>query len=100
MPVLRQQHRTADAERQVQMFCQHLNISLVILRVPGIYGPGKLPLSRIKSSQPIVNKHAVITLASEPHPVVAGESIIMPANVPHAVSARSDFKMLLTMLKD
>ena len=43
---------------------------------------------------------SVITLGGEPHAVVAGESVIMPANVPHAVNARSDFKMLLTMLKD
>jgi nucleoside-diphosphate-sugar epimerase len=48
--------RRADAEQQVQQFCQQLNIPLVILRVAGIYGPGKIPLARIKSRQPIVNK--------------------------------------------
>ncbi len=48
--------RRADAERQVQQFCQRLDIPLVILRVPGIYGPGKIPLARIRSSLPIVNK--------------------------------------------
>jgi len=48
--------RRADAERQVQQFCQRLDIPLVILRVPGIYGPGKIPLARIKSGQPIVNQ--------------------------------------------
>jgi len=48
--------RRADAERQVQQFCQPLNIPLVILRVPGIYGPGKIPLARIKSGQAMVNK--------------------------------------------
>ena len=48
--------RRADAEQQVQQFCQRLDIALVILRVPGIYGPGKIPLARIKSGQPIVNK--------------------------------------------
>lgn len=49
--------RRADAERQVQQFCQRLGMPLVILRVPGIYGPGKIPLARIKSGQAIVNKH-------------------------------------------
>lgn len=29
----------------------------------------------------------------------ANEFVIMPANIPHAVKARSDFKMLLTMIK-
>ena len=48
--------RRVDAEQQVQQFCQRLNIPLVILRVPGIYGPGKIPLTRIKSGQAIVNK--------------------------------------------
>ena len=48
--------RRADAEQQLQQFCQRHSIPLVILRVPGIYGPGKIPLSRIKSGQPIVNK--------------------------------------------
>lgn len=48
--------RRVDAEQQVQQFCQRLNIPLVILRVPGIYGPGKTPLARIKSGQAIVNK--------------------------------------------
>ena len=48
--------RRADAEQQVQQFCQRLGIALVILRVPGIYGPGRIPLARIKSGQPIVNK--------------------------------------------
>ena len=48
--------RRADAEQHVQQFCQRLGIALVILRVPGIYGPGRIPLDRIKSGQPIVNK--------------------------------------------
>ena len=49
-------YRRANAEQQVQQFCKHFNIPLVILRVAGIYGPGKIPLSRIKSGQPVVNQ--------------------------------------------
>lgn len=48
--------RRADAERQVQQFCQHRGIPLVTLRVPGIYGPGKIPLARIRSGLPIVKQ--------------------------------------------
>jgi nucleoside-diphosphate-sugar epimerase len=48
--------RRVDAEQQVQLFCKRHDIPLVILRVPGIYGPGKIPLARIKSGQPVVNK--------------------------------------------
>ncbi|MCZ6832468.1 MAG: cupin domain-containing protein [Acidobacteria bacterium] len=42
---------------------------------------------------------AVVTLAGVSHPLTPGESIIMPANSPHAVTAGTDFKMLLTMIK-
>lgn len=48
--------RRADAEQQAQQFCQRLNIPLVILRVAGIYGPGKLPIERIQNRLPIVNQ--------------------------------------------
>ena len=46
--------RRADAETQAQAFCKRHNIPLVILRVPGIYGPGKLPLARIRKGDPVV----------------------------------------------
>ena len=55
-PVADRAFRRADAEQQVQHFCQRLGIPLVILRVPGIYGPGKIPLARIKSGLPIVDQ--------------------------------------------
>lgn len=48
--------RRADAEQQVQQFCENYKIPLVILRVAGIYGPGKIPIARIKSGQAIVNQ--------------------------------------------
>jgi nucleoside-diphosphate-sugar epimerase len=40
----------------VQQFCEQHNIPLVILRVAGIYGPGKIPVARIKSGSPIVKQ--------------------------------------------
>ena len=46
--------RRADAEQQMMAFCENHDIPLVILRVPGIYGPGKLPVMRIKKGDPIV----------------------------------------------
>lgn len=48
--------RRVDAEQQIQSYCQSLAIPLVILRVSGIYGPGKLPLKRIMAKTPIVRK--------------------------------------------
>jgi quercetin dioxygenase-like cupin family protein len=40
-----------------------------------------------------------ITIAGISHTVSAGEMVLMPANQPHAVSARTRFKMLLTMIR-
>ena len=55
-PIADRAYRRADAERQAQQYCEKHRIPLVILRVAGIYGPGKIPLARIKSAQPIVNQ--------------------------------------------
>jgi len=55
-PTADRAYRRADAEQQVRQYCQRNSIPLVILRVAGIYGPGKIPLARIKSGQPIVNE--------------------------------------------
>jgi len=53
-PEVDRARRRADAEQQFQAYCQQFNISLVILRVAGIYGSGKLPVKRIKAKTPIV----------------------------------------------
>ena len=48
--------RRVSAEIQLTNYCKQQNISLIILRVPGIYGKGRLPIDRIKSGEPIINK--------------------------------------------
>lgn len=40
--------RRLDAERTLQSFAQRHYLPLVILRVAGIYGPGRLPLRRLR----------------------------------------------------
>lgn len=40
-----------------------------------------------------------ITIAGQPFDLTAGDMIIMPAHQPHAVSATTQFKMLLTMIR-
>jgi nucleoside-diphosphate-sugar epimerase len=46
--------RRVDAERQLSAFSERHAMPLVILRVPGIYGPGRLPLERIRRGDPVV----------------------------------------------
>ncbi len=49
-------HRRANAERQLQQWCNSHGVPLVILRVPGIYGPGRLPVKRLQSATPMVRR--------------------------------------------
>ena len=46
--------RRVDAEMAMRQWCDALGIALVVLRVPGIYGPGKLPLKRLRARQPVL----------------------------------------------
>ena len=55
-PQIDRAFRRVDAEQQFQSYCRSGNIPLVILRVSGIYGPGKLPIKRIKAHTPIVRR--------------------------------------------
>ena len=48
--------RRVSAELQLTDYCKQKNINLIILRVPGIYGKGRLPIDRIKSGEPIIKK--------------------------------------------
>jgi quercetin dioxygenase-like cupin family protein len=47
----------------------------------------------------VLDGEALITIADVPLTVPAGDMILMPANQPHAVTARTRFKMLLTMIR-
>lgn len=48
----------------------------------------------------VIEGEADISIAYDQFHVHQGEIIKLPANVPHAVSASSDFKMVLTMIRD
>ncbi|PLX89335.1 MAG: NAD(P)-dependent oxidoreductase [Desulfuromonas sp.] len=46
--------RRASAEQQLREKADELGFELVILRVTGIYGPGRLPVSRIMQGHPVL----------------------------------------------
>lgn len=50
--------RRVDAERQVQAWTSNHQIPLAILRVAGIYGPGRLPLEALANGQPVLRNSA------------------------------------------
>ena len=48
--------RRLDAEQQLQSWVARHGVEWVILRVPGIYGPGKLPLERLRRRLPVLRE--------------------------------------------
>ncbi|MEM7500823.1 MAG: NAD-dependent epimerase/dehydratase family protein [Pseudomonadota bacterium] len=46
--------RRLAAERRLQDWCRERATQLVILRVPGIYGPGRLGLDRRRANEPVL----------------------------------------------
>ena len=48
----------------------------------------------------ILDGECEVWVAGETHQMGAGETIIFPANVPHALSAITQFKMSLTMIRE
>ena len=48
--------RRLDAERQLRDWCRTHAVQWIILRVPGIYGPGKLPLARLRKGTPVLRE--------------------------------------------
>ncbi len=48
--------RRLDAEQRLIVWAQENNVDIVILRVPGIYGPGRLPRERLEKGLPVLNE--------------------------------------------
>lgn len=48
--------RRLDAEMALQDWQRSTGVPVIILRVPGIYGPGRLPIDRIKQGLPVVRE--------------------------------------------
>lgn len=46
--------RRLNAEQQISNFAEMNGTDWIILRVPGIYGPGRLPIARIQQGTPVI----------------------------------------------
>jgi nucleoside-diphosphate-sugar epimerase len=53
-PLTGRARRRAGAEEMVRIWCTEREVRRVVLRVPGIYGPGRLPIDRLKSREPAI----------------------------------------------
>jgi nucleoside-diphosphate-sugar epimerase len=49
-------HRRFDAETRLRHWAGEHAVPFVILRVPGIYGPGRLPVERLTRRQPVLRE--------------------------------------------
>ena len=57
-PQAERAHRRLDAERRLSTWCTDNEVQWVILRVPGIYGPGRLPRERLRAGTPVLAEAA------------------------------------------
>jgi nucleoside-diphosphate-sugar epimerase len=48
--------RRVTAEEMTRVWCTERRVRRVVLRVPGIYGPGRLPLERMRKAEAIVRE--------------------------------------------
>ncbi|MBM0104322.1 NAD-dependent epimerase/dehydratase family protein [Steroidobacter sp. S1-65] len=54
MPRTDRARRRVSAEEMTRVWCHERRVRRVVLRVPGIYGPERLPLERLRQSEPVV----------------------------------------------
>ena len=55
-PLTSRAQRRADAEATLQEWGRAHSVPVVILRVTGIYGPGRLPLARVQQGHPVLRE--------------------------------------------
>ena len=54
-PMTERARRRVSAEEMTRVWCTERRVRRVILRVPGIYGPGRLPLERLRRREPALH---------------------------------------------
>jgi nucleoside-diphosphate-sugar epimerase len=53
-PVTDRSKRRVDAEQRLRTWGSESGVAVIVLRVGGIYGPGRLPLKRLQKSEPVL----------------------------------------------
>ena len=76
--------RRIDAETAVRGWCERQGVGWTILRVPGIYGPGRLPIERLKRGEPMI-RHSEAGYSSRIHVDDLVAACLLAATVPQAV---------------
>jgi nucleoside-diphosphate-sugar epimerase len=76
--------RRVDAEQSLMQWCERQGVGWTIVRTPGIYGPGRLPIERLKRGEPMI-RHSEAGFSSRIHvdDLVAG--LVLASGAPRAV---------------
>lgn len=53
-PQTQRAHRRISAEHITRIWCTENKVRRVVLRVPAIYGPGRLPVERLRKGEPVI----------------------------------------------
>jgi nucleoside-diphosphate-sugar epimerase len=53
-PLTDRARRRVSAEEMVRVWCTERRVRRVVLRVPGIYGPGRMPIERLRAREPAI----------------------------------------------
>lgn len=77
--------RRIDAETTVRGWGERQGVGWTILRVPGIYGPGRLPIERLKRGEPMV-RYSEAGYSSRIHVDDLVAACVLAATVPQAVA--------------
>jgi nucleoside-diphosphate-sugar epimerase len=84
LPLTDRARRRVAAEEAVVRWCRAQGVGWTILRAPGIYGPGRLPIERLKRGEPLI-RHAEAGYASRIHVDDLVNALLLAGYAPRAV---------------
>ena len=82
-PTTDRARRRVDAEGCVRAYAERNRLPCTILRVPGIYGPGRLPLERLRRGEPLI-LHAEAGYSSRIHVDDLATALLLAGTLPAA----------------
>ncbi|HUO96782.1 MAG TPA: SDR family oxidoreductase [Steroidobacteraceae bacterium] len=83
-PLTERAMRRVDAERVARDWSERHGVGWTILRVPGIYGPGRLPIERLKRREPMI-RHSEAGYSSRIHVDDLVAACLLAGSAPRAV---------------
>lgn len=76
--------RRVDAEQNLMQWCERQGVGWTIVRTPGIYGPGRLPIERLKRREPMI-RHSEAGYSSRIHVDDLVGALVLVSSAPRAV---------------